>query len=84
MSKPQITIEYCVECMYLKPALAAAQAILETHAEQIESVTLKPGHDGVLRVYTDDSLIIQMGDEGLPNVTKVDQAVQEYLVRRTS
>lgn len=79
MPKPTITIEYCDECMYLKPALEAAQKILESYAGRVEAVTLKPGHDGVFRVTANDILIIQMGDEGLPNAETVSQAVHEFL-----
>lgn len=79
MSKPTITIEYCEECMYLRPALEAAHKILDAYADKVEAVTLKPGHDGVFRVTANDTLIIQMGDEGLPNAEKVAQAVREFL-----
>ncbi|MCS7197444.1 MAG: SelT/SelW/SelH family protein [Candidatus Bipolaricaulota bacterium] len=79
MLKPIITIEYCHECMYLKPALEAAQKILESYADRVEAITLKPGHDGVFRVTSNDILIIQMGDEGLPNAETVAQAVRGFL-----
>ncbi len=80
MLKPTVIIEYCAECMYLKPALEAAQKILETYADRVEAVTLKPGHDGVFRVTADDALIIEMGDEGLPNAARVVQAVEQFLI----
>ncbi|MCX8103238.1 MAG: Rdx family protein [Candidatus Bipolaricaulota bacterium] len=79
MPKPTITIEYCDECMYLKPALEAAQKILESYAARVEAVTLKPGHDGVFRVTANNTLVIQMGDEGLPNAETVAHAVKEFL-----
>lgn len=79
MLKPTITIEYCDECMYLRPALEAAQKILESYADKVEAVTLKPGHDGVFRVTSENILIIQMGDEGLPNAERVARAVGEFL-----
>ncbi len=82
MLKPTVIIEYCDECMYLKPALEAAQKILERYADRVEAVTLKPGHDGVFRVTADGVLIIEMGDEGLPNAEKVLHAFEEYLGRR--
>ncbi len=82
MNKPKVLIEYCVECMYLRPALEAAQKILEAHAEQIEALTLQPGHDGVFRLTADDILVIQMGDEGLPKAEMVAQAFADYLARR--
>lgn len=84
MLKPTITIEYCHECMYLKPALEAAHKILDAHADKLEAVALKPGHDGVFRVTAQDTLIIEMGDEGLPNADRVLQAFEEYLGRRHS
>ncbi len=84
MLKPTITIEYCDECMYLKPALEAAHKILSAHADKLEAVVLKPGHDGIFRVTAPDALIIEMGDEGLPNAERVFQAFEEYLSRRHS
>ncbi len=80
MLKPTVIIEYCDECMYLKPALEAAQKILERYADRVEAVTLKPGHDGVFRVTANDALIIEMGDEGLPNAERVAQAVEQFLI----
>ncbi|MCL6642668.1 MAG: Rdx family protein, partial [Candidatus Bipolaricaulota bacterium] len=82
MTKPTITIEYCDECMYLKPALEAAHKILDAYADRVEAVTLKPGHDGVFRVTAHNILIIQMGDEGLPNAERVAHAVGEFLSGR--
>lgn len=79
MPKPTITIEYCDECMYLRPALEAAHKILESYADRVEAVVLKPGHDGVFRVTAAKTLIIEMGDEGLPNAEKVTQAVERFL-----
>jgi selenoprotein W-related protein len=79
MPKPTITIEYCDECMYLKPALEAAYKILDAYADRVEAVTLKPGHDGVFRVAADGAMIIEMGDEGLPNAERVAHAVGEFL-----
>jgi selenoprotein W-related protein len=79
MLKPTITIEYCEECMYLRPALEAAHKILDTYADRVEAVTLKPGHNGVFRVTADGAVIIEMGDEGLPNADRVAQAVGEFL-----
>jgi selenoprotein W-related protein len=82
MPKPTITIEYCDECMYLKPALEAAHKILDAYADRVEAVTLKPGHDGVFRVAADGAMIIEMGDEGLPNAERVAHAVGEFLSGR--
>lgn len=83
MLKPTITIEYCEECMYLRPALEAAHKILDTYTDRVEAVTLKPGHDGVFRVTANDAVIIEMGDEGLPNADRVAQAVGEFLRERS-
>ena len=68
--------------MYLRPALEAAHKILEAYADRVEAVTLKPGHDGVFRVTAHNILIIQMGDEGLPNAERVAHAVGEFLNER--
>ncbi|MCI2429270.1 hypothetical protein LM602_02630 [Candidatus Acetothermia bacterium] len=79
MPKPTITIEYCEECMYLKPALEAAHKILESCADRVEAVALKPGHDGVFRVTSENILIMEMSDEGLPHAERVAHAVAKFL-----
>jgi nicotinamide-nucleotide adenylyltransferase len=77
MNKPTVTIEYCEECMYLQPALEAAQTILTRYADRVGAVILKPGHEGIFRVTADGAVIIEMGDEGLPTAERVAQALEQ-------
>jgi nicotinamide-nucleotide adenylyltransferase len=77
MNKPTVTIEYCEECMYLRPALEAAHTILTRYADRVGAVILKPGHGGIFRVTADGAVIIEMGDEGLPTAERVAQALEQ-------
>jgi selenoprotein W-related protein len=60
MRRAQITIEYCVECLYLLRAIELAQKVLGAYADRIESLTLRPGHEGVFDVFLNDLKIFQM------------------------
>ena len=60
MQRARITIEYCVECMYLASALELVRALLEAHPDQIESLKLIPGHEGVFDVTLNDQKIFVM------------------------
>jgi selenoprotein W-related protein len=84
MNKPTVTIEYCEECMYLRPALEAAHTILTRYADRVGAVILKPGHGGIFRVTADGAVIIEMGDEGLPTAERVAQALARLRLDRSS
>lgn len=76
----RILIEYCVECLFLGRALEVAQALLNEYAEHIESLTLKPGHDGVFDVFVNDQLVITVGETGMPpGVEAITKSIRSFL-----
>lgn len=78
--KLRVVIEYCVECLFLGRALEAAQALLQSHAEHIESLALKPGHDGVFSVFVNGCLISTVTETGMPpSVEAITNGIRHYL-----
>lgn len=76
----RILIEYCVECLFLGRAIEAAQALLNEYVEHIESLTLKPGHDGVFNVFANGCLIITATETGMPpSVEAITKSIRPYL-----
>lgn len=71
---PEVEIEYCVPCGLLDYALETQHALLEEYGQDIDGVTLKPGHGGVFKVRVDDDLVFDKDEreEGyeLERVTK--------------
>jgi selenoprotein W-related protein len=78
MKPSRITIEYCVECLYLPRAIALAQALLQDFPDQIAEVALIPGHEGVFDVSLDGKKIFAM--EGvLPQPASILKRMGEAL-----
>lgn len=45
-----VEIEYCVPCGLLTLAMKTERALLEEFGQDVESVTLRPGHGGVFEI----------------------------------
>lgn len=76
----KVGIEYCVECMFLGRALEIARLLLEEHHQQIQSLELIPGRDGVFTVRLDGEPIFHIGSEGLlPSVEEILRRVERRL-----
>ncbi|MFC6955492.1 Rdx family protein [Halorubellus litoreus] len=58
-----LEIEYCVPCGHRANALETADAILDAHADAVDSVGLVPGGGGVFEVRTDDEVILDTDEE---------------------
>jgi selenoprotein W-related protein len=81
MKRAHITIEYCVECLYLPRAIDLAQSLLQNYGDQIESLTLVPGHEGVFDVTLNEQKIFVM--EGvLPKPDKLVKQISNALAGR--
>lgn len=52
-----IEIEYCVPCGLLSPALKTEQTLLDEFGQDVDRVTLRPGHGGVFAIRVDDEVI---------------------------
>jgi len=62
--KATVWIEYCVGCRFVVRATWMAEELLFTFADRLEAVALKPGKDGVFKVYLGDSLLFDRKEEG--------------------
>ncbi len=81
MKRARITIAYCTECLYLPRAIDLAQSLLLTYADQLESLTLIPGHEGVFDVTLNEQKIFVM--EGvLPKPDKIVKQISNALAGR--
>jgi len=79
-----IEIEYCVECMFLGRALEIAERLLERFPQEIRSLTLIPGTDGVFTVTLDGEPIFRVGPEGRPpSPDEIGRLVEQKLKART-
>lgn len=57
-----VVVEYCVPCGHLDRAIEVQRALLLTLGEQLDTVTLRTGDDGVFRVVVDGEVIHDTGD----------------------
>ncbi|WP_058827166.1 SelT/SelW/SelH family protein [Haloferax sp. Q22] len=52
-----VDIEYCVPCGLLEPAIETQTRLLTEFGQDLDGVTLTPGHGGVFVVTADDETI---------------------------
>jgi len=78
IEKPSITIHYCTQCNWLLRSAWMAQELLQTFADDLASVTLKPGTGGVFEiVINDDILWERKRDGGFPDAAALKQRVRD-------
>lgn len=54
---PNIEIEYCVPCGFRSSAIKTERALLDEFGQDVDRVTLRPGHGGVFRIHVDDEVV---------------------------
>lgn len=59
----EIEIEYCVPCGLLDNAIETQHALLEAYGQDIDAVSLKPGHGGVFKVRVGDELVYDKDEQ---------------------
>lgn len=80
MSKPTVTIHYCVQCNWMLRATWMAQELLYTFADDLEQVALKPGSGGVFEISVGDTSIWERKrDGGFPGPKELKQRVRDLL-----
>lgn len=52
-----VEVEYCVPCGLLNPAIQTQTRLLDEFGQELDSVTLTPGHGGVFVVRADGETI---------------------------
>lgn len=76
---PAVEIEYCVPCGHRDEAVNTASAILETHADRLDGVTLVPGVGGIFEVRLDGAVVLDTDEEAYDL-----EAIVERVASRTS
>lgn len=59
MSKPAVTIQYCVPCGFLPRALDVQKEILERFGRKLAGVTLEPVGDGIFAIDLDGKRVYE-------------------------
>ncbi|QIO23030.1 SelT/SelW/SelH family protein [Haloarcula sp. JP-L23] len=59
-----VEIEYCVPCGLLEPAVEAQTRLLNEFGQELDGVTLTPGHGGVFIVRADGETVWDKGVHG--------------------
>lgn len=81
MSKPQVTITYCIGCNWLLRAGWMAQELLQTFQDDLGGVTLVPGETGgIYQIEVDGTLIWdRVRDGGFPDVKELKSRVRDVI-----
>ena len=71
-------IEYCTGCRWMLRAAWMQQELLVTFEQELESVSLKPGRDGVFDIRVDGDRIWSRADDGgFPDIKDLKQRVRD-------
>ncbi len=73
-----VEIEYCVPCGHLDAAQEIQGSLLEEHGRDLETVTLRTGHGGVLKVRVDGELVFDKAEQGY-DLEAIGEAVAEHV-----
>lgn len=81
MTKPLVTVTYCVGCNWLLRAGWMAQELLQTFQDQLGGVTLIPGEiGGVFEIRVNDALIWERKrDGGFPDAKELKRRVRDLI-----
>lgn len=81
MTKPHVTITYCIGCNWLLRAGWMAQELLQTFQDALGGVTLVPGEmGGVFEISVDGHLIWERKrDGGFPDVKELKSRVRDRI-----
>lgn len=78
MQKPVVVIHYCTQCNWLLRSAWMAQELLQTFAQDLASVTLRPGTGGVFEITLDKHLLWERKrDGGFPDAQALKQRVRD-------
>ena len=75
-----IEITYCTQCRWLLRAAWIAQELLTTFEEDLLSVALKPGSNGVFDISVNHQLVFSRKEAGrFPEAKEVKQLVRDCI-----
>ncbi|MCF6436898.1 MULTISPECIES: SelT/SelW/SelH family protein [Pseudoalteromonas] len=80
MTKPRITIHYCVLCQWLLRSGWLAQELLSTFSDELQEVAISPASKGVFQIYYNHELIwCREQDGGFPEAKILKRRVRDKL-----
>jgi selenoprotein W-related protein len=75
-----VEITYCTQCRWLLRAAWLAQELLTTFEQDLASVALKPGTNGIFEITLNQQLIFSRKDAGrFPEAKEVKQLVRDLI-----
>lgn len=73
-------ITYCTQCRWLLRAAWLAQELLTTFEQDLASVTLKPGSNGIFEIKVNQQLIFSRKEAGrFPEAKEIKQLVRDII-----
>ncbi|MFT3968938.1 MAG: SelT/SelW/SelH family protein [Micropruina sp.] len=85
MSKPLVTIRFCVDCRWMLRATWYQGELLQTFTEELGGVTLIPAHGGMFRVSVGDVTIWnRKTDGGFPEIAELKRRVRDIVAPEKS
>ena len=80
MSNHNIDITYCTQCRWLLRAAWLAQELLTTFEQDLTSVALKPGTNGIFEITVNQQVIFSRKDaERFPEAKEIKQLVRDLI-----
>jgi len=80
LSKHIIEITYCTQCRWLLRAAWLAQELLTTFEQDLASVALKPGSNGIFEITLNQKLLFSRKEAGrFPEAKEVKQLVRDQI-----
>lgn len=80
MSKHTVEITYCTQCRWLLRAAWLAQELLVTFEQDLASVALRPGNNGIFEITLNQQLLFSRKDAGrFPEAKEVKQLVRDHI-----
>jgi len=85
MRSGKVTIEYCTLCRWLLRASWLSQELLSTFSDELEEVALRPGSQGVFRVWLDGELIWDRKEQQrFPDAKELKQRIRDRIAPERS
>lgn len=80
MTTYSIEITYCTQCRWLLRAAWLAQELLTTFEQDLTSVALKPGSNGIFEISLNKKLIFSRKEAGrFPEAKEIKQLVRDCI-----
>lgn len=78
--KPSVVIHYCTLCQWQLRSAWMAQELLQTFADELYQVTLRPGTGGVFEIWVDEHLVWERKrDDGFPGPKELKQRIRDVV-----